>query len=253
MWKTRVIIPDSLQSRLLKELHCTHPGIVKMKLLARSYMWWPGLDLDVETLVKNCQACALQRNLPPVSPLHSWPWANMPMKRIHVDFAEIEGYQVLVIIDVHSKWIEAIPLRQATTAITIQALQTFFANFRLPEEIVSDNGSQFTALDFAEYCRNKGIKHSQTPPYHPASNGAAERSVQVVKQAMRKMGKTLPLKERLAEFLLIYRTTPHATTEMCPDELFLHRKLRTRLTLIFPNLAPTVSNDRKQHMMERVH
>ena len=84
----------------------------------------------------------------------------MPMKRIHVDFAEIEGYQVLIIIDVHSKWIEAVPLHQATTATTLQALQTFFANFGLPEEIVSDNGPQFTATDFAEYCRNKGIKHS---------------------------------------------------------------------------------------------
>ena len=119
--------------------------------------------------------------------------------------------------------IEAIPLRQATTAATIQALQTFFANFGLPEEIVSDNGSQFTALDFAEYCRNKGIKHSRTPPYHPASNGAAERSVHVVKQAVRKMGKTLPLKEQLAEFLLIYRAIPHATTERHPDELFLQK------------------------------
>ena len=94
LWGTRVVIPDSLRSRLLKELHCTHPGIVKMKLLARSYMWWPELDLHVERIVKNCQERALQQNLSPVSPLHSWPWANMPMKQIHVDFAEIEGYQV---------------------------------------------------------------------------------------------------------------------------------------------------------------
>ena len=79
---------------------------------------------------------------------------------MHVDFAEIEGYQVLIIIDVHSKWIKAVPLRQVTTATTLQALQTFFANFGLPEEIVGDNGPQFTASDFAEYCRNKGIKHS---------------------------------------------------------------------------------------------
>ena len=70
--------------------------------------------------------------------------------------------------------------------------------------------------------------------------------MQVVKQAMRKMGIALPLKERVAEFLLIYRTTPHATTERRPDELFLHRKLRTRLALIFPNLAPTVEHHQQQ-------
>ena len=152
---------------------------------------------------------------------------------------------MLIITDVHSKWIEAIPLRQETTSATLQALQIFFSSFRLPEEIVSDNGPQFTATAFADYCNNKGIKHSHTPPYHPASNGAAERSVQVIKQAMRKMGTAVPLKKQLAEFLLIYRTTPHATTERHPDELFLHRRLRTCLTLIFPNLAPTVEHHQR--------
>ena len=60
------------------------------------------------------------------------------------------------------------------------------------------------------------------------------------------MGTALPLKERLAEFLLINRTTPHATTERRPDKLFLHRRLRTRLTLIFPNLAPTVEHHQQR-------
>ena len=87
---------------------------------------------------------------------------------------------MLVTIDVHSKWIEAIPLRKATAATTISALQTFFANFGFPEEVVTD---QFTAQTFSDFCKAKGIKHMFTSPYHPSSNGAVERSVQVVKQA----------------------------------------------------------------------
>jgi len=79
-----------------------------------------------------------------------------------------------------------------------------------------------------------------TPPNHPSSNGAAERSVQVVKQAMRKMGTSTVLKDRLAKFLLTYRSTPHATTGMRPDELFLRHRLRTRFTLLSPNLSPRV-------------
>ena len=118
-------MPEVLQARLLNELHYTHPGIVKMKLLARSYMWWPKLDQNIEDMVKSCRECAIQRSLPPVAPLHSWPWANQPMKRLHIDFAEIEGWQVLVIIDVHSKWIEGVPLRKATATATVSALQTF--------------------------------------------------------------------------------------------------------------------------------
>lgn len=245
LWGTRVIIPQVLQARLLKELHYTHPGIIKMKLLARSYLWWPKLDQNIEEIVKSCRECATNRSLPPVAPLHSWPWANQPMKRVHIDFAEIEGWQVLVIIDVHSKWIEAIPLRKATAATTISSLQSFFSTFGFPEEMVSDNGPQFTAQTFSDFCKANGVKHMFTPPYHPSSNGAAERSVQIVKQAMRKMGTSTVLKDRLARFLLIYRSTPHATTGMRPDELFLHRRVRTRFTLLSPNLSPRVEKCQK--------
>ena len=162
------------------------------------------------------------------------------MKRLHLDFAETEGWQVSVTVDVHSKWIEAIPLHKATAATKISTLQTFFANFGFPEEIVMDNGPQFIAQTFSDFCKANGIKHMLTPPYHPPSNGAAERSVQVVKQAMRKMGTSTVLKDRLAKFLLIYRSTPHATTGMRPDKLFLHCRLRTRFALISPNLSPRV-------------
>ena len=127
LWGTRVIIPPSLQARLLQELHYTHPGMIKMKLLARSYMWWPRMDSNIEEVVRSCNECAAQRGLPPVAPLHSWPWANQPMKWLHIDFAEIEGLQVLIIIDVHSKWIEAKPLHTATAATTIH--QNIFFKF----------------------------------------------------------------------------------------------------------------------------
>ena len=133
-----------------------------MKLLARSYIWWHKIDQDIEEVVRTCENCAVQRSLPSKAPLHSWPWANRPMQRIHIDYAEIEGYQVLVIIDIHSKWIEAIPLKTATAATTIEALQKFFANFRLPEEIISDNGPQLVATDFSTFCRQNGIKNMHT-------------------------------------------------------------------------------------------
>ena len=214
-------------------------------------MWWPKIDQNIEDIVKSCRECAAQRSLPPVAPLHSWPWANQPMKRLHVDFADIEGWQVLVIVDVHSKWIDAVPLRRATAATTIGALQKFFSNFGLPKELVSDNGPQFTAQTFSDFCKLNGIKHSLIPPYHPASNGAAERSVQVIKQGMRKMGSAMALEEQLAQFLLIYRSTPHTTTGMRPDELFLRRRLHTRFSMLSPNLTPRV--EKYQQKQKVVH
>jgi len=126
------------------------------------------------------------------------------MQRIHNNYAEIKGRQVLVIIDIHSKWIEAIPLKTATATTTIEALWKFFASFGLPEKIISDNGPQFVATEFATFCSRNGIKNTGTLSYHPATNGAAERVVQMVKQAMKKMKDTIPLSTRIARFLLIY-------------------------------------------------
>ena len=112
--------------------------------------------------------------------------------------------------------------------MTIQALKTFFSSFGLPSEIVSDNGPQFTAQPFQMFCEHNGIKHSCTPPYHPASNGAAEWAVRMVKEAMKKMSSPTSLANRLAEFLLMYRSIPHTTTGMRPNELFLRHRINTR-------------------------
>ena len=117
--------------------------------------------------------------------------------------------------------------------------------------IVSDNGPQFTTHEFHEFCSNNGIKYTRAPPYHPATNGAAERAVQVVKQAVKKMGTDVPLNVRLTRLLLVYRTTPQATTEMRPDELFLRHHLRTQLTLTQPNRQPTI--ERHQQQQKKCH
>lgn len=57
MWGSRVIVPPKLRPKVLNSLHDGHMGVVKMKNLARSYVWWPGLDNQIETLVKTCTGC----------------------------------------------------------------------------------------------------------------------------------------------------------------------------------------------------
>ena len=178
--------PTHLSSSDVERITCVAPWNSKMKALARSIVWWPNMDKDIEGVVTSCQSCAAQRSLPPIAPLHTWLWASHHMQRIHIDFASIEQFQVLVIIDSHSKWIEVILLRSDTASTTVDALRIFFASFGLPTEIFSDNGPQFTAQDFKDFCVNNGIKHTLIPPYHPATDGAAERAVQVVKQAVKR-------------------------------------------------------------------
>uniref|UniRef100_A0A2H6N0S2 Gypsy retrotransposon integrase-like protein 1 n=1 Tax=Micrurus carvalhoi TaxID=3147026 RepID=A0A2H6N0S2_9SAUR len=65
LWGDRVIIPPTLQDKILEVLHEGHPGIVRMKALARSYVWWPGLDSTIESWVATCKPCQETRLAPP--------------------------------------------------------------------------------------------------------------------------------------------------------------------------------------------
>ena len=94
-----------------------------------------------------------------------------------------------------------------------------------PEEVISDNGAQLASEEFSQFLKQNGIKFTRVPPYHPASNGAAERSVQTAKTVLTKQvldGKanSLSLKHRLANFLILNRSTPHTITGQSPAELF---------------------------------
>ena len=87
LWGIEVDIPPKLQGSVLKELHNMHPGMTCTKRLARSYVWWPGIDSHIEELVKGCQSCQSFRESPAATPLHPWIWPTKLWQRIHVDFA----------------------------------------------------------------------------------------------------------------------------------------------------------------------
>ena len=78
------MIPARGQKQLLEDLHTTHPGIVIMKNLVRSYLWWPGLDTDIEDKVKSCKVCPLHRAAPAAVPLRPWEWPEKPWSRKHI-------------------------------------------------------------------------------------------------------------------------------------------------------------------------
>ena len=84
-------------------------GVSRMKPLARSVVWWPGLDTELEAKVKSCEACQVNSRSPPKSPLHPWEWPTKPWSHIHVDFcAPFLGKIIFVMVDAHSKWLEAV-------------------------------------------------------------------------------------------------------------------------------------------------
>uniref|UniRef100_A0A7I4YVX2 RNA-directed DNA polymerase n=1 Tax=Haemonchus contortus TaxID=6289 RepID=A0A7I4YVX2_HAECO len=241
----RLVIPKSLQRRVLQALHKAHPGQTRMKMLARSYVYWPSIEADIEKLVRNCTTCAQQAKNPVKAELQSWPKPLTPWARVHADFAgPLDGNFYLVIVDAFSKWPEIIQMSTITTSATIKVLSKVFAQFGNPKTLITDNGTQFTSATFVDFCRRRGIKHVRSPPFHPQSNGQAERFVDTFKRGLAKLKGEEPTTEALQAFLMAYRSTPcpSGPNHLSPAENFLGRRIRTELDLMMPSTEDSIGS-----------
>ncbi|XP_058827463.1 uncharacterized protein K02A2.6-like [Topomyia yanbarensis] len=143
----------------------------RMKTLARSYVYWSSLDADIVNFVKACQHCAAVARSPPHSSPVPWPKQTAPWQRVHEDYAgPIEGEYYLIAVDSISKWPEIIQTSRITLAATISIFCGLFARLGMPATLVSDNGTQFTNAEFADFCASNGIEHLTTAPFHPVSS-----------------------------------------------------------------------------------
>ena len=162
MWGSRVIIPPQGQSTMLQELHEGHPGMTKMKALARMYIWWPLIDKDIEQSVQQCHLCQQQQSAPPVVPLQPWRWPSQPWVRLHMGFAGLFQGKMILVIDSHSKWNEAYPSDSSTSSKVIKLSRTLFTQFGIPEVLVTDNGSYFVSEEFETFLSK--MASSTSPP-----------------------------------------------------------------------------------------
>eukprot|EP00731_Ephydatia_muelleri_P031413 Em0022g927a len=162
------------------------------------------------------------------------PWA-----RIHIDYAgPFEGKYWLIVIDAYSKWLEIVSHQSITTLSTIKSLREIFSRFGVPKIIVSDNGTQFASKNFEAFCYSNNIIHAKSTPYHPKTNGLAERAVRTFKGRMKaSKGSAADWELRLKRFLIAYRNTPQKSTGRAPAELLIGWKIRTKLDLLKPDVS----------------
>ncbi|MEL7079736.1 MAG: integrase, partial [Cyanobacteria bacterium J06582_2] len=184
----RICIPPVYHERLLTELHATHIGAISMKKAIRDLFWWPNINKSIETIAANCPGCKKYKKKPSKNTLSVWPFARRPLERVHIDFFEYKNKHVLIMVDAFSKKIWCHYMGTDTTAKTTVAVlfAWFCSESGSPTTLVSDNGPQFTSNLFADKMKLWNIKHVFSPPYHPCSNGAAERGVQLVKDRLKK-------------------------------------------------------------------
>ena len=235
----RVVVPQELQTKVITMLHQSHRGVVRMKTMARLYVWWPNIEARVEACCKACNVCAVTASAPTAN-LSPWPLPDEPWDRIHVDFAgPFLGNMWMLVMDAYSKWPIVVRMsKYPTTETTIMALNILFTTWGFQKSLVSDNGPQFGSKQFEDWCRLNGIVHLTSAPFHPPSNGEAERLVGVFKTAMqRSVGEEGKERDKATMgFLREYRSTPNCATGRTPAELMIGRQVRTPLSLLQPSV-----------------
>ncbi|KAI2662443.1 Transposon Tf2-9 polyprotein [Labeo rohita] len=191
-------VPQEMRHQVLQWVHTSlsagHPGISRTLHLLKNSFWWPSMTKDTATYVKSCQICA-QSKTPKELPsglLQPLPIPQRPWSHLSIDFVtdlppSQEFTAILVIIDRFSKSCRLIPLKGLPTAMET-ALALFHHVFRvygLPEDIVSDRGTQFTSQVWKAFCKQLDINVSLTSGYHPQSNGQVERLNQEIGRYLR--------------------------------------------------------------------
>uniref|UniRef100_A0A5S6R5P2 Integrase catalytic domain-containing protein n=1 Tax=Trichuris muris TaxID=70415 RepID=A0A5S6R5P2_TRIMR len=217
-----------------------------MKPLARSHVWRPQLDRDIEDIVKRCNMCQETRNAPNRAPLNPWEMTGKPWSRLHIDFEGPFQGQVFFITDhSHSKLLDVSLVRTTSAAAAIDKLAMLFAANGLPDVVVSDNGAAFTAAEFKTFMNANTIRHVTVAPYHPASNGQAERMVQPMKQALRRVIHG-SWSIRLARFLFNQHVNTHTSMGDSPAEMLMSRRPRSSLDNLHPD-----SCDERRYCLEQ--
>ncbi|KAI5619999.1 hypothetical protein C0J50_20436 [Silurus asotus] len=204
----RTFVPPVCRQALLRAVHeisgSGPPGRRQTLRLVQGRYWWPGMSNTVAEFVRGCNICAIPktpRHLP-IGKLVPLPTPQRPWSHIIIEFVtdlpRSEGFTcVLVVVDRFSKACRFVPLRSLPTALeTAEALfYHVFRNYGLPEEIVSDRGSQFTSHVWRAFFRLLGVTVNLSSGYHPQSNGQTEQKIQELGRYLRTYCRFLPWAE----------------------------------------------------------
>lgn len=236
----RIIIPQNLQRSVLKLIHENHAGMVRMKMIARSYVWWYKIDQDIESFVNKCLPCQQTLNVPKEKVTTSWKPTTKPFERVHVDFFHFNGKTYFLFVDSYSKYIDIVLMNKTHAKAVIEVLIQIFSVTGLVTELIADNGPPFNSLEFKEFFKSHGIKYGNSPAYHAQSNGLSERHVQVVKNVFKKFllscENSLTDSQKLNKFLINQRNMPDTRTKRSPCDIIFNYKPKILLDLINPRV-----------------
>lgn len=250
-FRSKMVIPATIRERTLRHAHVGHFGMGSMKRMLRQHVWWPNINRQVESLVSGCEICQQIVHTSRPVPYSSRYLTDEPWQRIQIDFLTVTGCgsgELLMVVDTHSRMTWAIEMAKLDSATTIKALQRIFAIWGNPIVIQSDNGPPFNSAAFTQHWKDHGVRHLNTIPNSPWTNGMVERSNEGVKKTLTAAlieGKNW--RTALQDYLSRYNNAiPHSSTGATPFELMTGRLFRGIFP--FPYTATSRSNISKEQV-----
>lgn len=190
----QIVIPKQLVQAALQKCHddaiSCHMGFFRTLERSRDHFFWYHQVADTKRYVNNCMPCQKRRWQGKLKgDLGEFPPTSHPLERVGVDLIELPtsysgNKYALTIVDHFSRYVNAIPIPNKTAETVTKAMVTFIAENSVPEQIVSDRGSEFTNDLFQEVCRRLQAKSNLTTAYHPMSNGLVEKNNSTIKKAL---------------------------------------------------------------------
>lgn len=163
-----------------------HFGINSCIRRARDSVYWYGMSHDITETIKKCDICERNQKNNPKEPLILRRIPIHPWQIVATEIFEYNNKMFLVIVDSYSGYIDFTRLKDINSKQVIEALKIWFATHGVPEEVWSDNGTQYTSREFKNFEGEWNFKHVISSPRYPQSNGLAERGVQAAKNILKK-------------------------------------------------------------------
>ena len=222
----RIIVPSSLRSEMRQKIHHGHLGIEKCKARARSTLYWPGMISEIVNIVSNCNVCLENRNYQSPEELIPHEIPSTPWEKVGTDLFSLKNKDYVIVVDYTSKYFEVSALANKLSSTVVQHTKSIFARHGVPKFVFSDNGPEFIAQEYKSFAKEWGFYHDSSSPKYPRSNGFVERTIQTVKNTMRK---AIDNGDDPCLALLALRTTPGTDNSPSPAFRLMNRHLRTPL------------------------
>ena len=216
---SQLVVPMSLRSDYLKQLHSSHLGSESTLRRARDAVYWPHMSEDIKRITSECKQCeedgAAQSKEPQLA--HSIP--KYPWSKVGIDLCRCKRKDWVVMVDCLTDFIEVSELQQTLATTVIFAIKQHVAPHGVPVVVHTHGGPQFTSQEFQAFSRAWEFVHTISSPYHSQSNGKVESAVKIVKRLFKRSSDPYMA-------LLEWRNTPTVGLDSSPCQRLFARRTR---------------------------